>query len=313
VHLERIAQRLTGEAYIADTDMSVRRLGSRGPALPIFALGGQAAVEVGTEKQAEAVLETAFENGVRYFDTAASYGPSQERLGKFFAGIDEDVFVATKSVERNKSTFLMEAENSNELLGRRPDVLHIHSVLRGEAPEILAKDGALEGALEAKAQGLCNHIGLTSHDDPDAVCEIIRRSDEIDVVMVALSAGDTRFLREMVPLCERKGIGVVAMKVMGRGILIRPDGPGVRTAEEAMRFPLSCRGVNLAVVGCSYPEEVEELTNVCEDFEPLEAAEMRDLVDGTALYEQDLMFYRGLNKWKQAPDMRPSLDWYYDE
>jgi len=307
----RIAKKLCGQVYADTSDLDVRQLGSRGPAVPIFCLGGQAAIENGTEAQARSVFKAAIDAGVRYIDTANIYGPSQERLGKFFVDVDEDLFVATKSAERTKSNFLMEIETSVEVLGRIPDVAHIHSVTKGEASQIVQPGGALEGALQAKAEGLCHHIGLTSHDSPDDMCQIIRRCDDIDIVMVALNPADTRFAEELIPLCNERGIGVVAMKVMARGLLVRPTGPGVKTASEAMRFALSCPGVDAAVVGISYPEEVKELAEVCEDFEPMEWPEARDLVQGTAPYAQELMFYRSeIRDWETPPDMRPSPDWY---
>jgi predicted aldo/keto reductase-like oxidoreductase len=229
------------------------------------------------------------------------------------SGVDDDIFIATKSTERNKSNFLMDIENSIGLLGRIPNLVHIHSVVKGEAPDILAKDGALDGAMEAKAEGMCHHIGLTSHDSPDDMCQIIRRCPDIDVVMVAINPGDTRFLAELVPLCRERGIGVLAMKVMARGMLVRPDGTGVQTAEQALRFALSCPGVGGAVVGFSYPEEIEELAPLCEDFEPMSGPEMRDLVDGTTPYAQELMFYRSdIGDWESPPDMRPSPDWFHE-
>ena len=43
--------------------------------------------EVPDESQAIALLEKAFVLGVRYFDTAPSYGSSEERLGKFLAAL----------------------------------------------------------------------------------------------------------------------------------------------------------------------------------------------------------------------------------
>ena len=48
---------------------------------------GFAHAEVPDERQALTLLEKAFALGVRYFDTAPSYGVSEERLGRFLAGL----------------------------------------------------------------------------------------------------------------------------------------------------------------------------------------------------------------------------------
>jgi len=306
---KKIARRVSGQAYSDSSDIDLRRFGSKGPMLPMLGLGGQVTFQHGTEAEAENLFETVVDAGVRYIDTAHDYGASQERLGRYMAAYpDHEFFVATKTAKRDRDDFMRELDENIELLGRTPDVLHVHSVNKGEQQEILRSGGALESAHIARDRGLCRFVGLTSHDDPDSVWEVARWGGGVDVTMVALNAADTRFLDRYIPWCRSKGIAVVAMKVMGRGTLVRPDGPGVRSGSEALTFALSCP-VDMAVVGFSFPEEVQELTDSVRGFDPMTAAEMRDLVDGTALYADDVWFYRGEMDWDKAVDRRPSLDW----
>ncbi len=311
--LVRTAQRVSGEVY-ADSPLDVRQLGRRGPMVPILCLGGQNIFSLGTYEQSKAVFMAAIEAGVRYVDTAYSYENSVERIGRILSEEGDnlpELFIATKSAQRIRSQFLLELDEMIEKLGRTPDLVHVHSVTKGEGQVILGKDGPLEAAEEARSEGMCRFVGMTSHDDPCTMLEILRRTDSVDVTMVSINPADLRFTGEYTSYCAQRGIGVVAMKVMGRGQLVRPDGPGVRTAAEAIRFPLSQRGVNAAVVGTSYPEEIGELAVHCENFVPMEPWEQRDLVDGTVPYAQDVWFYRSeIKEWDIVDELRPAPDWY---
>ncbi len=69
----------------ATVKMPERLLGKTGVKLPIFGLGGAGQTPLsqpGREAEAAAQIERAIELGIRYFDTAADYGPSEANLGK---------------------------------------------------------------------------------------------------------------------------------------------------------------------------------------------------------------------------------------
>jgi predicted aldo/keto reductase-like oxidoreductase len=285
--------------------ISARQFGDFGPMLPILGLGGEVVFTHGTYEQAQAVFHAAIKGGVRYIDTAHDYENSQERFGRLFKEVpDVDLFVATKCAPRDRDAFLRHFDENVELLGRFPDVLHVHHIEHGEQQTVLKKGGALEAALWLKEQGACKYVGVTAHDAPDTLWEVVRWGAGIDVTMVALNVADTRFLEHYIPYCRSKGIAVVGMKVMGRGKLVKPDVPGVRTGADALRFTLSCP-VDLAIVGFSWPEEVEECVGVANDFKPLTAAQMRDMVDGVQWRQTDTWFYREELPWQGVPDMSP--------
>ena len=310
LRLDRIVARVAGEQYCSGLPMNCRQLGNRGPAIPILGMGGQNVFSMGTFDEARKVFRACIDAGVRYVDTAYSYAKSQDRLGRLFAEGVPELFVATKSTQRERDDFLRELDESIELLGRTPDLLHVHAVSKGQSQEVMKHGGALEAANEARDRGLCQFVGITSHDDPQACEEIVRFGEGVDVAMVAISAGDTRFLDGFVPLCRSRGVGVVAMKIMGRGQLVRPDGPGAQSGAQALRFALS-QPVSLAIVGFSYPSEVSELAEEATDFQPMTGPEMRDLVDGTIPYSQDVLFYRDeVGDWDSVKEMRPSPEFY---
>jgi aryl-alcohol dehydrogenase-like predicted oxidoreductase len=300
VNERSIVDILSGRRFYAGSSLPLRQFGA-GPVLPVLGMGGEVVFTHGSERQAWRVFREAYRQGVRYIDTAHDYKNSQKRLGRFFKQLPEggsELFVATKSGKRERDGFLRELDSNIKLLGRTPDVMHVHAVHGGEQQVVTAKNGPLEAALEAKDQGLCRYVGVTSHACPQTMCEIVRMAgDEIDVMMIAISAGDTRFLPELIPLARSRNIALVAMKVMGRGRLIRPSGPGVRSAADAMHFVLSCP-VDLVIVGFSYPMEVVEAAAAVRSFQPLTQQQMDRLEAGTALYGDELWWYQdALQEW----------------
>ncbi|MEM9245502.1 MAG: aldo/keto reductase, partial [Cyanobacteria bacterium P01_F01_bin.153] len=80
--------------------MPKRKLGRTGIELPVLGLGGAGQTPLsnsGQEKAAVEQIQRAWELGIRYFDTAASYGPSEEHLGKVLPNYRQDVFIASKT------------------------------------------------------------------------------------------------------------------------------------------------------------------------------------------------------------------------
>lgn len=289
--------------------MPVSELGNTGLRVPILGLGGECVFKYGKTSEAEAVFRKAMDLGVRYIDTAHDYQKSQERLGRFLKNYtDHDVVVATKSSKRDRSGFLRELDACTRKLGRIPDIMHVHAVRGGERRAVTSGNGPLQAAFEAREKGYCRYVGITSHQCPETMYEIVRDVDGIDVAMVAVSAGDVRFLKDFAPLCREKGVGLVAMKVMGRAVLVRPDGPGVRKASDALRFALSTLA-DVAIVGFSFPEEVEEMVEAARRFRPMSEERMIQMVESVEPYAEEVRFYAEKNAdWRNSVKMRDSMN-----
>lgn len=86
--------------------LPLRKLGKTGVDVTMLGVGG---FHIGwtTEKDAQAVIEAALEGGVRFFDSAESYGPhtSEIRYGKYLTPkYREDIFLMTKSTAKDAKT-----------------------------------------------------------------------------------------------------------------------------------------------------------------------------------------------------------------
>jgi len=83
--------------------MPTHNLGKTGYQVGIFSLGGQATVEIeGKEEESIAIINKAIDLGVKYIDTAASYGKgvSETHIGKVLKYRRHEVFLASKIHDR---------------------------------------------------------------------------------------------------------------------------------------------------------------------------------------------------------------------
>jgi len=91
-------------------------------------------------------------------------------------------------------------------------------------------------------------------------------------------------------MADEKGVAVIGMKVLGAGHYIAPE-LGI-TAQLLIRYALSC-GITLAIVGCSSPEEVRELSTAA-DLPLLSDSEKEKITELFTPHARELAFYRGV-------------------
>ena len=199
-----------------------------------------------------AVINRAYELGIRYFDTAHHYG-SEPMVGEALAGRRADVFLTTKTIKRNYRMAWSDIRQSLlDLRTDHVDLLIMHCVNTvGDLDAILNSNGSVKAALEAKAAGLVKFIGLSGHSRP-SVLELALQRFPFDAVMPALGAIDTVVTGPdqcLMPTARRAGTGVIAMKVVGNGHL-------APQLDSAIWYPLEL-GAHVAVVGMKTLEQVE--------------------------------------------------------
>lgn len=134
-------------------------------------------------------------------------------------------------------------------------------------------------------------IGITGHHDPQILLEAMRRFT-FDTVMSSVNAADRWYLpfKDMViPEAVRQNMGIIAMKVLARGYLLRKD--GIKTAKEAISYVLSLP-VSVVIIGCTTPEEVEENVHIAKTFQLLSEEDMRHLESLTKGYFQDTNYLK---------------------
>jgi hypothetical protein len=115
---------------------------------------------------------------------------------------------------------------------------------------------------------------------------------QFDTVLMALNPADKHrlsFIDGLLPLANKKGLGVIGMKIPARGRLFREG--GVTAMKDAMRYVMTLP-VSTVIVGCDTVAQLEENIAIAKDFSPMPAAEMARLEGLTASYEAQAAFYK---------------------
>jgi aryl-alcohol dehydrogenase-like predicted oxidoreductase len=262
----------------SDGAVGERVLGRTGARVLPVSLGGEGILRTtGRAQEAVPVILEALRLGVRYCDTAPAYQQSQDYYGEAFRsagrGARDGLFLASKTHERTRDRALRLLDDSLRRLGTdRLDLWQMHDLRTPDELDVLfGKGGALEAARQAQADGRVRFIGLTGHHDPDVLAEAMRRFP-FDSLLVALNPADPR-RRPFAPVvaeARRQGMGVVGMKALAAGPLLREAGAG-----ELLRYTASI--ADTVIVGCSTVAEVRENLGVARDFVAMPETERRAL------------------------------------
>jgi aryl-alcohol dehydrogenase-like predicted oxidoreductase len=126
---------------------------------------GAAALGGPSQRFADQVLAQAHEAGINHLDTAASYGDSELRLAPFLKTHRREVFLATKTGERNGTKAREELERSLVRLGvDSVDLVQLHNLVEDdEWAEAFRPDGAVAALEQARSEGLIRFLGVTGH------------------------------------------------------------------------------------------------------------------------------------------------------
>lgn len=227
------------------------------------------------------ILETALEQGLYYWDTAASYGndriSSEERIGKVLGDHRDRVFMVSKTEDRTADAAKASIDRTLERLGTdHLDLFHVHSILSVEDAEQLGEKGMVMEVLQQyKSEGVIRNIGFTGHTTAAGMKRAAELYD-FDVMMMALNHqvadGSEDFENLPAPFARKKGMGVVAMKV----IRPRETVEGL-AAEDLIRYGLSLDEFHMVNVGMDSMEVLRKNVAILRDFEPMDGAQMEEI------------------------------------
>jgi aryl-alcohol dehydrogenase-like predicted oxidoreductase len=278
--------------------MPERVLGRTGVKVPIFGLGGAGQTPLskeGQEKDATAIIEKALELGIRYFDTAADYGPSEDYLGKVLPPSRSKIFLASKTDKRDRDGAWRELERSLKRLNTdHLDLWQLHHVSsREELDSIFSSSGAIHALEEAIQQKLVRFAGITGHHEPQVIAEGLRRYP-FHTTLIPINAADKHhprpFIPVVLPLARQKNVGVIAMKVPAYGRLFKPG--GLSGMHEALGYSLSQPGVNCCIVAAETYAQLEQNVKMARAFQPLTNQELAAIEQRTASIWEDSTFFR---------------------
>ncbi|MGH2613878.1 MAG: aldo/keto reductase [Thermomicrobiales bacterium] len=264
-----------------------RPLGTTGVNVSMICLGG---AHLGNPSQDEAIriIHTAIDNGMTFMDNAWEYNDheSERRMGNALAqdGYRDKAFLMTKNCAHDR-TYADSMRKLDESLRRLQtdhlDLWQIHEVVFPDDPDrIFAPGGAGEAMLKAKAEGKVRFVGFTGHKSPSIFRRMLAQGfpwDTIQMPVSVLDANFNSFQREIMPIAQEQGIGVIGMKSLAAGHLF--DDPGVTiTAAEARRYALSQPIASLCC-GVDSMERLEQDLRIAREFVPMTAEEQSEAID----------------------------------
>jgi aryl-alcohol dehydrogenase-like predicted oxidoreductase len=189
-------------------------------------LFGAAALARANQAEADRALEVLLRYGVNHIDTAARYGDSELRIAPWMARHRKDFFLATKTGERTASAARESIHRSLERLRvDHVDLIQLHSLGHPDDwDQAMGPGGALEAAVEARAQGLARFIGVTGHGW--TIAAMHKRSlarFDFDAVLLpynffmAQSERYRRSFEEVLDICRERNVAVQVIKSIARG------------------------------------------------------------------------------------------------
>ena len=124
----------------------------------------------------------------------------------------------------------------------------------------------------ARAAGKLRFIGFTGHKDPQVHLHMLAVAREhgfkFDTVQLPINVMDAHyrsFAKLVVPELLRDGIGVLGMKSMGNGIILKSR---TVTAVECLQYALS-EPTSVVITGIDSMEILDQACQVARDFQPL--------------------------------------------
>jgi len=271
--------------------MPYRVLGRTGERVSAIGLGGW---HLGLPRVSEALairlVRDAIDRGINFLDNSWDYngGASEIRMGKALRdGYRKRAFLMTKIDGRSRAEAARQLEESLRRLETDCiDLVQHHEVIRYEDPHrIFDPEGANAALVAARAQGKLRYIGFTGHKDPRVHLHTLELAREhgfaFDAVQMPLSVMDAHyrsFERLVLPELVEQGIGVLGMKSLGNGLILKS---GTVTAVECLRYALDLQ-TSVVITGIDSLAILDQAVETAGSFQPLAKAERRALLDKTA-------------------------------
>jgi aryl-alcohol dehydrogenase-like predicted oxidoreductase len=275
-----------------------RTLGNTGERVSPIGLGGwHLGLPTVDEQLSLRIARTGIDRGVNFMDNSWDYngGTSEIRVGKALRdGYRDKVFLMTKIDGRSRREATRQLEESlRRLQTDRIDLQH-HEVIRFDDPHrIFDDEGANAALVDARTAGKIRHIGFTGHKDPRIhlhMLEVAREHNfSFATVQMPLNVMDAHyrsFEKLVLPELVKNGIGVLGMKSMANGIILKS---GTVTPVECLRYALSLP-TSVVITGCDTMEILEQALNVVHTFQPMGAADVKALLARTKAAAADGKF-----------------------
>jgi aryl-alcohol dehydrogenase-like predicted oxidoreductase len=211
------------------------------------------------------LVRHAYDSGIRFFETAESYGDTPRMLGVALKGLPRESYRIM-----NKVTTYHAADPAQKLDELRKtanmdyfDIMLLHWQHTSTWPE--DSTHWQDAILEAEQKKTIVSHGASVHGLP--ALRQVPGNKWLDVAMIRVNHNGTRMDAEVpdgpglgnvnevvshVKQVKKEGMGVISMKLIGEGVFNRED------RQKAMRFAFQNVGVDCVTVGYKNTAEVDE-------------------------------------------------------
>ncbi len=273
------------------SDIPTRPLGRTGEQVSALGLGGwHLGLSHVDEPLAIRIVREAIDRGITFLDNCWDYndGASEVRMGKALRdGYRPRAFLMTKIDGRSRAEAARQLDESlRRLQTDCIDLVQHHEVLRFEDPHrIFDEKGANRALVDARQAGKLRFVGFTGHKDPHIhlhALEVARehgfRFDTVQMPLNVMDAHYRSFGRLVLPELVAQGIGVLGMKPMANGIILRSK---TVTPLECLHYALNLP-TSVVITGIDSMAILDQACTAAQSFRPLSDAEVAALLAKTA-------------------------------
>jgi predicted aldo/keto reductase-like oxidoreductase len=282
---------LGGSSLLTESKAGIpyRTLGRSGEKVSMVGLGGYHIGIQPDEQESIRIIRTALDNGINFLDNCWDYndGASEIRMGKALKdGYRQRAFLMTKIDGQTREAAARQLDESlARLQTDHIDLLQFHEVIRPADPDrIFGLHGGMEAALAARKAGKIRYIGFTGHKDPEIHLKMLRTGFQngftFDTVQMPLNVMDAHyksFGKKVVPVLLEHGIGVLGMKPMGSGIILKSN---TVTPLECLHYAMSLP-TSVVITGCDSLLMLNQALEAARTFKPLSAVETATILAKT--------------------------------
>ena len=276
---------------MSESGMIYRRLGWTGERVSAIGLGGwHLGLKHVDEALAIRLVRTAIDRGITFLDNSWDYneGASELRMGKALEdGYRDKAFLMSKIDGRSRAEAMRQLEESLKRLKTDClDLVQHHEIIRYDDPHrIFDEDGAQAALLAAQQAGKLRYIGFTGHKDPHIHLHMLDVAREhgfkfatVQMPLNVMDAHYRSFEKRVLPELVKEDIGVLGMKSMANGIILRS---GTVTALECLSYALNLP-TSVVITGIDSLKILDQAFEAARTFQPLGEEQVRRLLGRTA-------------------------------
>jgi predicted aldo/keto reductase-like oxidoreductase len=271
-----------------------RPLGKTGVEVTLLGLGGEGILRTfGREKEAILLIQRAIDLGITYFESARAYAGSESYYGMALQERRREIFLASKSHERTADGALKHLETTLQMMKTDYlDLWMIHDVrTTKDLNVIFGPQGAVKAFETAQRNHLVRFVGISGHRSPTILSKALDLFP-FDTALMPVNPAEPHywsFLNEALPKAQGKGMGILGMKTLARGICIKIF--GAESAEDFLHFAMT-QPITTVVVGCETIEQLETNVRIAQSFQPMPQKDQDVLLNRVKSYARELMYYK---------------------